>query len=619
MASRARLHYRIVRDRILAPGTRRRLAYDRAVAVLKQLVPALVERDAYAVWCEQNRLTARGLGSMREDAERLPYRPLVSVVTPVYDVPAEWLRASVDSVRAQVYTNWELCLVDDGSTAPHVATELARYASLDPRIRVASLPRNGGIVAASSTGLAMSRGEFVAFLDHDDELAPDALFEVVKRLNADPQLDLIYTDEDRIDPNGRRVEPFFKPDWCPDLLLSMNYICHLGVYRRSLADRVGGFRPGYDGSQDWDLVLRFTEATERIAHVPKVLYHWRKAPTSTAAAGEAKPYAFVAGQRALESALERRGRAGRVEMITLGRYRVEYALDRSALVSILIPTRDRADLLRRCLDSIRTRSTYRNVEILVLDNGSSERDAVRLLASLKPPHRVISEPRPFNWSAINNLGARHARGEYLLLLNNDTEVIEPSWIESMLRHAQRPEVGVVGAKLLYPDDRVQHAGVVVGIGGTAGHAFHGLPRDDPGYIGMAAVARNYTAVTGACMMVRRAVFEAAGGLDESYRIAYGDIDFCLRLVRQRLRAVYTPDALLYHRECATRGKLNPPEDGRRFRAQWAEFIARDPLYNPNLSRTAEDFSLRLRAGTAFVSARRHGSGNTRSALESPAR
>ncbi len=619
MASRARLHYRIVRDRILAPGTRRRLAYDRAVAVLKQLVPALVERDAYAVWCEQNRLTARGLGSMREDAERLPYRPLVSVVTPVYDVPAEWLRASVDSVRAQVYTNWELCLVDDGSTAPHVATELARYASLDPRIRVASLPRNGGIVAASSTGLAMSRGEFVAFLDHDDELAPDALFEVVKRLNADPQLDLIYTDEDRIDPNGRRVEPFFKPDWCPDLLLSMNYICHLGVYRRSLADRVGGFRPGYDGSQDWDLVLRFTEATERIAHGPKVLYHWRKAPTSTAAAGEAKPYAFIAGQRALESALERRGRAGRVEMITLGRYRVEYALDRSALVSILIPTRDRADLLRRCLDSIRTRSTYRNVEILVLDNGSSERDAVRLLASLKPPHRVISEPRPFNWSAINNLGARHARGEYLLLLNNDTEVIEPSWIESMLRHAQRPEVGVVGAKLLYPDDRVQHAGVVVGIGGTAGHAFHGLPRDDPGYIGMAAVARNYTAVTGACMMVRRAVFEAAGGLDESYRIAYGDIDFCLRLVRQRLRAVYTPDALLYHRECATRGKLNPPEDGRRFRAQWAEFIARDPLYNPNLSRTAEDFSLRLRAGTAFVSARRHGSGNTRSALESPAR
>lgn len=592
MSIEARYRYRVLRDRVLPPATRRRRAHDRALTALRRAFPELFEPpDAYKRWYRSNRLGWVQLARQRRQSRAWGYRPLISVVTPVYDVAEVWLRACVDSVLAQSYERWELCLVNDGSKAPHVAPVLASYAARDRRIRVETLPHNSGITAASARGLQMARGDFVALLDHDDALSRDALAEVVRLLNQDPCLDLVYSDEDRLEPNGRRVEPFFKPDWSPDLLLSMNYICHLGVYRRSVLEQVGGFRPGYDGSQDWDLVLRFTEATQRIGHVPRMLYHWRKVPSSVAAGGEAKLYAFTAGQRAVEDALRRRGRPGKVEMTTLGRYRVRYALEHEPKVSILIPTRDRADILRTCIESILAKSTYANYEILVLDNDSEEQETLALLAGLRAPHRSVRFARPFNWSAINNFGVEQARGEYLVLLNNDTEVIEPGWIEAMLGHAQHPEVGVVGAKLLYPDGHVQHAGVIVGIGETAGHAFKGIEGSDPGYIGMAAVARNYSAVTGACMMVRRDVFESVGGIDEHYEVAYSDIDFCLKVTRRGLRVVFTPDALLYHHESATRGELDPPEDKRRFRERWAEVIARDPFYNPNLTRTTTDFGV----------------------------
>src|SRR6266542_2356254 len=435
MTSRARLRYRAIRDRVLAPGSRARDAYDALVSAVKRtaggsppaarqmaaagsvavpVVPAARPEprraldEPYDIWRARNTPSAHDLDAMRRQVEELSQRPLVSVVTPVYDVPEVLLRKCIESVRAQVYPDWELCLVDDGSTQPHVAKVLAEYAARDSRIRRASMERNSGIIAATSRALEMAQGEFVAFLDHDDELTPDALFEVVCRIEVEPDLDLVYTDEDRLDPEGRPFEPFFKPGWSPDLLTSLNYVCHLAVYRASHLRQVGGLRPGFEGSQDWDLVLRFTEQTTRIAHVPKILYHWRQTTTSVASSSEAKPYAFIAGQKALEAALERRGRAGRVEILSPGRYRVAYAIEGAPLVSILLPTRDRVDLLRTCVSSILEKSTYRNFEILVLDNDSREPETAEYLTQLPAPHRAVPYHAPFNWSVINNFGAKQA-------------------------------------------------------------------------------------------------------------------------------------------------------------------------------------------------------------------
>ncbi len=528
---------------------------------------------------------------MREGSMRLDRRPLFSVLTPVFDTPETWLRRCIESVRAQAYPEWELCLADDGSTRPHVARILSEYGRADPRIRVDFAGRNTGIAAASARALAMARGEFVALLDHDDELAPHALFEMASRLERDPDLDLLYSDEDKLDPRGAHVDPFFKPGWCPDLLMGMNYVCHLAVYRRSLVEGVGGFRAGFDGSQDWDLVLRVAERTSRIAHVPDVLYHWRMAETSAAASASAKPYAQRSAERALDEALARRGRPGRVEAIGRGLFRVRYPIDGSPLVSIIIPTRDRVDLLRTCISSILRRSTWPRLEIVVMDNDSREPATLRYLAALESPHRVVRWPGEFNWASVSNAGARHATGEILLFLNNDTRVAEPSWIEAMLEHAQRPEVGAVGATLLYRNGTVQHAGVVLGIRGCAGHAYRFFPRGSPGYMQMARVAREYSAVTGACMMVRRAAFEAAGGFDEAYRVAFNDVDFCLRLRAKGLRNVHTPHAVLYHDESATRGSLDPPEDARRLRDRWQPEIERDPCYSPHLTRQGEDYGI----------------------------
>jgi GT2 family glycosyltransferase len=572
---------------------------DTPVASAIQAAPAAARStpltlvEPYDLWRARNTPNAHDLAAMRREAFALRRRPLITVITPVFEVPEIWLRRCIESVIAQVYPEWELCLVDDGSRQQHVARILAEYRAHDRRIRCEKMERNSGIIAATARALDLARGDFVGFLDHDDELAPDALFEVARRLDADSDLDFLYSDEDRLDRSGRPVDPFFKPGWSPDLLMSLNYVCHFAVYRTALVRRVGGLRAGFEGSQDWDLVLRVTEATSRIAHIPKILYHWRQAETSVASNSEAKPYAFAAGQRVLEGALVRRGRPGQVEMLSPGRYRVSYAVEGEPLVSIVIPTRDGVELLRKCIGSILERSTYRNFEILVLENESRERETLDYLAALPAPHRAVPYRAPFNWSAINNFGARSARGQYLLFLNNDTEVIEPSWIEAMLEHAQRPEVGVVGAKLLYADGSIQHAGAVIGTCGTAGHAFRRLPASHGGYFGLAQVTRNVSAVTGACMMVRREVFEALGGFDESYAVAYSDIDFCLTALQRGHRVIYTPHAALFHHECATRGALDPPPDRWRFQERWECFLADDPHYNPNLSRRLEDFSLLL--------------------------
>jgi GT2 family glycosyltransferase len=601
---RAGQRYWETRDRLLKQGAAPRRVLDALTGPVKSLLGVsgggvaaeprgplarAAPLDPYERWVALHTPSEQDLAAMRRAVEWLPRRPLISVLTPVYDIDEKWLRRCIDSVRAQVYPDWELCLVDDASPSPHVARVLAEYAAADPRIRFERSPKNEGIVGASARALAMCRGEFVALLDHDDELSPDALYEVARKLGEHADVDLVYSDEDKLDPTGRRFNPFFKPDWSPELLMAMNYICHLGVYRRSLLEEVGGFRQGYDGSQDYDLVLRVTERARRVVHIPKVLYHWRVVPSSAAGSTEAKPYAYVAGQRALEDALARRSAEGRVEMVHPGIYRTSYAIVDSPLVSIVIPTKDKVDLLRNCIESIRSKSTYGNYEIIVVDNNSQERATHDYFRELGDHATVLPYPERFNWSAINNFAARHARGEYLLFMNNDMEVVEPAWIEAMLQHAQRPGVGAVGAKLLFPDDSIQHAGVLVGVCGTANHAFRRLPATHLGYFGFAQVTRNCAAVTGACMMVKRSVFEAIQGFDEALRVAFNDVDFCLRLGAAGYRVVYAPHATLYHFESATRRAEHPLEDENLMRERWYAVIANDPFHNPNLSVDHDDF------------------------------
>ncbi len=534
----------------------------------------------YQKWAKAHALTSAGLRRARDEAAGLAYRPAVSIVMPVYNSDPVWLRLAIESVRAQIYENWELCVADDGSTRPEVRKLLHEYEGVDARIRVTYLEKNQGIALASDAALAMATGEFVGFLDHDDELKPEALFEVVKLLNERTDLDFIYSDEDKLDERGNLVSPFFKPDWSPDLLMAMNYINHFSVYRKLLVDRVGGFRSGYDGSQDYDLVLRVTELTDRVAHLAKPLYSWRMVPGSAAAIPDAKGFAFDAAKKALTDALARRELSGEVvDGLFKGAYRVRYAIKGKPKVSIIIPTRDRLDMLSRCIQSIRKKSSYDNYEILIVDNESRERETLEYLASFQG--RVIPYPHPFNFSSIVNAGARAAEGEVLLFLNNDTEVISPDWIDAMLEHAQRPGVAAVGARLLYPDGRVQHEGIIMGLGGGSA-----LNVDHGGYFGQGQSVHNCSAVTGACMMARADVFWELCGFDERLRVAYNDVDYCLRARQKGLLIVYTPYALLYHHESASRGRLHPDEDERFFRERWGKAGQyRDPYYNPNLSRT----------------------------------
>jgi GT2 family glycosyltransferase len=578
----------------------RRLARDPggAVRALGREAPDLTWLDQpYQAWLEQHRLTPADLEAIREEIAAFAYRPTISVLMPVFDAPEAWLRAAIDSVRGQLYPGWELCLVDDGSAARHVRPVLEEYARVDDRVRLRRLEQNEGICGASNHALALATGEFVAIADHDDVLAPDALFEVARRLDRDPGLDFIYTDRDVIEAGGRRVRPFFKPDWSPDLLLSMNYVVHLTVFRRELVERVGGFRKGFEGAQDYDLVLRVTETTDRIGHIPRPLYSWGQAPASVALRPGAKPYAHEAGRRALEDALARRGIRGEV-LDGLGapyRYRVRRQIAGQPLVSILIPTKDNVRLLRRCLESLERRTAYRNVEILVIDNGSGKPRTLAYLRRLR--HRVLPFPHPFNFARMNNVAAAQARGEHLLFLNDDTRAIEPGWLDAMLEHSQRKEVGAVGAKLLFPGGTIQHAGVVVGIQGKAGHAFWGLPGDHPGYYDLPRVIRNTSAVTAACLMTRRAVFEELGGFDEAFEVAYNDVDLCLRLRERGYLVVYTPYAVLYHHQSASRGPYDPGKDDRPerlLRQRWRRVLEQgDPYYNPNLTLERFDFSLRV--------------------------
>lgn len=552
---------------------------------------------SYAIWvAEFDTLTSSRIQAMTCRATRIGRAgPLISILLPVYNTNERWLRRCIESALRQIYPNWQLCIADDASSDRRVAQVLEEYALRDPRIRIVRRESNGHISKASNSALEIAEGEFVALLDHDDELRPHALLEVAEAILESPDLVMVYSDEDKIDENGRRFDPYFKPDFDLDLLRSQNYICHLTVIRANVIREVGGFRPGYEGSQDHDLFLRCCEQHKpaQIKHIPRVLYHWRAIEGSTALSRDAKDYASAAGVRAVSDHLQRTGTAAQAEELSCGHYRVRWPLPKPRpLVSLIIPTRDRVELLRLCLESILNRSTYGNVEVLVVDNASSDPEALAYLESLEqqPRVRVLRYGAPFNYSAINNWAAAQATGSVIGLVNNDVEVITPDWLEEMVSHATREDVGAVGAMLYYPDNTIQHAGVILGVHGVAAHVYCGMPRGYPGHGGRARVVQHLSAVTGACLLVRRELFEKAGGLDEQLAVAFNDIDFCLRLDRLGYRNIWTPFAELYHHESASRGAEDTEQKRERFasevelmRNRWGSTLMEDPAYNPNLS------------------------------------
>ena len=527
----------------------------------------------------------------------LPRRPLLSVVMPVYQAPERWLRRALDSVIEQHYPDWELCISDDASPSPHVREVLEEYRQRDERIKIVYRQQNGHISESSNSALEVASGEYMVLLDHDDELHPEALLRVAEAVCHVPDAQLIYSDEDKIDEAGNRFDPYFKPDWNYDLFLGQNCVSHLGVYALPLVRELGGFRKGLEGSQDWDLALRCIEriTPEQIVHIPRVLYHWRAIQGSTALAAGEKNYAVVAGRRAVEEHLQRTGQGGEVSILPASMMRVKRPVPVPApKVSLVIPTRDRVDLLRLCVDSILERSTYPDYEILVVDNGSVESTTLEYFAQLSALAnvRVLPYPGEFNYSAINNFAVAQARGEIIGLVNNDIEVISADWMEEMVAHAMRPDVGAVGAMLYYPDDTIQHAGVLVGLCGVAGHVGSRHPRGSQGYFGRMLLTQELSAVTAACLLVRKSVYDEVGGLDERLRVAFNDVDLCLRIREKGYRNVWTPFAELYHHESASRGLEDNPVKQARFMSEvefmqkrWSKALQHDPAYSPNLSLT----------------------------------
>lgn len=557
----------------------------------------------YAEWVRTyGTLSDADRAAIEARISRMPARPLISVVMPVYDPEPGFLRDAIKSVQAQIWPRWELCIADDASSDPRIPALLARAAAEDPRIRLIRRETNGHISAASNSALALARGEWVALLDHDDRLAPEALYEIAAAAAANPAAQVIYSDEDNIDGRGRRSHPYFKPDLDPDLLLAQNMVNHLGAYRRDLLEKIGGFRPGLEGSQDHDLVLRCLArvGADAFVHIPAILYHWRRTAAPSSFSQAALDRCTAASRRAVADHLEERGIAADVVPAPLAPAwnRVVYHLPSPApLVSVIVPTRDRAELLGPCLHGVLERTEYPAIEVLIVDNASVEPATHALFESLATDRRVriLRRPGAFNYPALNNDAVQEARGEILLLLNNDTLVIEPGWLRELVSHAARPGIGAVGAKLLYADRSIQHGGVLLGMGaGTetvAGHYGHGAAENDPGSFGWLTLTRSVSAVTAACLAVKRADYLAVGGMDEAnLRVAYNDVDFCLRLRAAGLRNIFTPHARLLHFESKSRGYEDTPEKYARFmsesrfmRAKWGGALDSDPYWNPNMS------------------------------------
>jgi glycosyltransferase involved in cell wall biosynthesis len=602
-------------EQLQAAGRRtfdRHCTLDRFASRFAALLLSLERRgekkaDEYQSWIERfDSPTPATVASMRSELRLLPRLPLISIILPVYNPELRFLEAAIDSIRDQIYERWELCIADDASTDPQIRPFLEKTAAIDARIRVTFREKNGHISACSNSALALATGDWCALLDQDDSFAEHALALVALEIERHPGAGLIYSDEDKIDEDGLRSNPFFKPDWNPELFLGQNYINHLGCYRTDVLREIGGFREELEGSQDYDLALRCIDRLrpEQVRHIPRILYHWRMVGGSLAAIPNAKPYAKEAARRAIADHCKRNGMPGKVVPCpeNAESHRVIHALpEPTPLVSIIIPTRDRTELLKRCVESIRALTDYSPFEILIVDNGSVEEETFRFFREVERDERirVISESGPFNYSRLNNRAAKQARGDILVFLNNDTEIEDASWLTEMVSHAARAEVGAVGARLWWPDGTLQHGGVVLGLGGVAGHAFPHIPRGHPGYFNRAMLQQNSSAVTGACMAVRKTVFEELKGFDEvNLGVTFNDIDFCLRLTQRGYRVVWTPYANLIHHESASRGHQRTRKEQEEFeravdymQMTWGRELMHDPFYNPNLSLNPPGFEI----------------------------
>jgi glycosyltransferase involved in cell wall biosynthesis len=542
----------------------------------------------------------------RRRLRALRRHPLISILLPVYNPEARFLEAAVESVRAQVYQEWELCIADDASTDPAVRPLLEEMARAESRVRLVFRPTNGHIAACSNSALELASGEWTALLDQDDALPPHALAAVACEIDRHPDAGIIYSDEDKIDAEGNRSNPYFKSDWNHELFLGQNFINHLGVYRADWVREIGGFREGFPGSQDYDLALRCVEKLQpdQIRHIPRVLYHWRTAEGSVAGDITAKPYAKEAARRAIAEHLKRRGIAARVEPSpeAAEMHRVIYeSPEQAPLVSIVIPIRDQVELLQQCVESIRKKTDYAPYEFVIVDNGSAQPATDRYLRTMEQEMqaRVVRDDGEFNFSRLINRGAAAATGELLLLLNNDTEIENRDWLREMVSHAVRPDTGAVGARLWYPNGTLQHGGIVGGLGGVAGHAMYRVPRGHPGYFDNIFLQRNCLGVTAACLLVRKSVFEKAGGFDDAnLAISFNDVDFCLKVRSLGLQNTWTPYADLIHHESASRGHHVTPEERAQFlreslfmQNKWAAELLRDPFYNSNLTLDWPGFEL----------------------------
>ena len=543
----------------------------------------------------------------KQRREKFDYQPKISIVVPLYKTPEKYLLQLVESVKAQTYPNWELCLSDGSGENSPLTSFLKSLEAGDERIKVAYNEQALQISENTNAGIEIATGAYIAFADHDDELTPHALFECVKALNKDRKIRLIYSDEDKMSMDGHKFfQPHFKPDYNPDLLCTVNYICHLFVVQREVLDQVGTFRKEFDGAQDYDFIFRCVEAVDpsEIYHVTKILYHWRCHEDSTAENPESKTYAFEAGKRAIEEHYHRTGIKAEVyQGEFLGLYRTRFLRDHDPLISIIIPNKDHIEDLKRCMDSIDQKSSYKNYEYIIVENNSTDEKTFQYYKDLEaenPKAHVVYWDKEFNYSAINNYGATFAKGEYILLLNNDTEIINETCLEELLGYCMRSDVGAVGARMYYEDDTIQHAGVVIGFGGIAGHCFVLQPRGTTGYCHRIICAQDYSAVTAACMLVKKSAFDEVGGLTEELAVAFNDIDFCMKLREAGYLIVYNPYAELYHYESKSRGLEDTPEKVARFNKEmqiferrWPDILRNgDPYYNPNLTLKSQDFSLR---------------------------
>jgi len=552
----------------------------------------LVE-SSYERWIKNNEVVDYDTQQIKEDIAEMKLTPMISIIMPVYDVDIRWLEKAIQSVKCQLYDNWELCIADDASTQGQIQVLLRKYEDEDSRIKIKYLEHNQGISGASNKALSIATGEYIALLDHDDELSKDALYEVVKFINKYPDAEMIYSDEDMIDEKGIRMNPYFKPAWSPDTLLSGNYITHLSVYQKKTVDEIGGFRKGYEGSQDFDLALRFTEKTNKIYHIPKILYHWRKIEGSVAASTDAKNYAYDNAKKALEDTLVRRNIKGEVEFgYGTGYYVVKRNIDTSQLVSIVIISGKSKNSLQRCLESVETKTEIKNYEIII--PATEEDNDINSLANHYNNCRIIVSDHKLNPSAACNYAAKFANGQHLVFLHGGMEVTSDFWLRSMLEQSQRPEIGAVGAKLLYPDKTIQHAGIILGIHGVAGNAYKKSNDFTEHYFGHLNIIKNYSAVSNSCMMLKTDLFREIGGFDEiNLPFFYSDVDLCLRLSDKGFNNIYTPFSVLYHHNPDTDIDYSEKDDRYYMLEKWGDRLKKDPYYNPNLTFAREDFSIRI--------------------------